>query len=83
LWHCFLTDVRENVDEAQKLFSQFLKNNMREVGQIMELTESRISQIHAGGLKRLREELIAPVGTQGAGTSEASVEALFRLLMEN
>lgn len=55
--------------------------NMREVGQIMELTESRISQIHAGALKRLREELSSPAA--GARTSSAAIEDLFRLLLES
>lgn len=53
--------------------------NMREVGQILELTESRISQIHAGALKRLRDELSTPV----AGTAVTAVDDLLKLLFEN
>jgi RNA polymerase sigma factor for flagellar operon FliA len=82
-------NVRENVE---RIFKEHLSEeervvmscyyfrglNLREIGAILSLTESRISQLHAQAIRKLK----AQMQSGAAGKPATSVNAMFLMLLD-
>jgi len=56
----------EELPERQRLVLSlyyFEDLNLKEIGQVLRVTESRVSQLHAQAVQRLRAKLQASLGT--------------------